>query len=187
MYQNSKQHKENFKKARLKALEIKLICKYCSITRTKANIVRHENSCYLNPINKKLCPICSKPIKHYRHNTVCGHSCSNKHFRTGPNHGNWKESAYVSTCFHYHKKECVICKEHRVVEVHHLDENHNNNSPDNLIPLCPTHHKYWHSRHKHLIEQQVLQYIKFWSGTRESNPPCNLPRVTDDTASSSLI
>ena len=46
-----------------------------------------------------------------------------------------------------------------MVEVHHLDENHKNNSPSNLIPLCPTHHQYWHSRYKEEIEQIVIDYI----------------------------
>ena len=81
----------------------------------------------------------------------------------------WKEETYRSTCFYYHKKRCVVCDEYNIIEVHHLDENHENNSSDNLIPLCPTHHKYWHSRYRHLIEKQVLNYIENWSGMQGSN------------------
>lgn len=29
-------------------------------------------------------------------------------------------------------------------DVHHLDGNHNNNSPDNLVTLCPNHHREVH-------------------------------------------
>jgi len=49
---------------------------------------------------------------------------------------------YRTICFNYHKKKCVCCEESLIVEVHHFDENKENNSPDNLIPLCPTHHRY---------------------------------------------
>lgn len=76
---------------------------------------------------------------------TCGYQCSNTYFRSGPDNPNWKQDSYRTTCFHYHSKECVICGESNIVEVHHLDENHSNNQPENLIPLCPTHHQYWHS------------------------------------------
>ena len=133
-------------------------------------------SCYLNPINLKLCVVCNNPIKKLRHGNkdfnkqvTCSYACSNKLFRSGPKNGNWKEETYRSTCFYYHKKECIICGEDKIIEVHHLDENKNNNKPENLVPLCPTHHQYWHSRYKNLIEQQVYDYIKNWSRRRDSN------------------
>ena len=90
---------------------------------------------------------------------TCSHSCANTYFRSGINNPNWKENTYRTTCFLYHKKECIICGENKIVEVHHLDENNKNNSPNNLIPLCPTHHQYWHSRYKVEIEQKVIDYI----------------------------
>lgn len=160
-YQRSKQHLVNINNARKFAQKTQP-CKFCNILRNRANIAKHENSCYLNPKNQVLCAICSTPIKLYKTAKTCSHSCSNKYFRTGPSNGNWKDDAYVTTCFHYHKKQCVICNETNIVTVHHLDENHQNNNPANLIPLCPTHHQYWHSRYKPLIENRVLQYINNW-------------------------
>lgn len=62
---------------------------------------------------------------------------------------------YRKICFEHHPHECIICGEFRVVEVHHYDEDHFNNAVDNLIPLCPTHHQYWHSRHINLVKPQV--------------------------------
>ena len=44
--------------------------------------------------------------------------------------------------------------------VHHYDENHYNNDPRNLIPLCPTHHQYVHSRYKDEIICTIDEYIK---------------------------
>lgn len=71
---------------------------------------------------------------------------------------------YATICFAYHKKECIICGEQNIVEVHHFDEDHDNNDPSNLIPLCPTHHQYWHSRYKYMIETVVTDYHKRFSG-----------------------
>lgn len=115
---------------------------------------------------QKICPVCSKEFTTTttpsKEKTTCSYSCSNTFFRSGPNHGNWSENSYRTTCFTYHKRKCVVCDENQIVEVHHLDENCKNNNPSNLIPLCPTHHQYWHSRYKHLVEKQVLDYIKNW-------------------------
>jgi len=153
---------ENLKKARLAANETKCKCQYCEHQTNKANIKKHESFCYLNPTNIKLCPVCNAPIKKYKDNLTCSYSCANKYTKLGPKNGNWKESTYQTTCFHFHKKECIICQENNIVTVHHLDENHNNNDPSNLIPLCPTHHQYWHSRYKHIIEKKVIDYITKW-------------------------
>lgn len=43
----------------------------------------------------------------------------------------------------------------KIVEVHHYDGDRNNNELSNLIPLCPTHHRYWHSKHRSEIKDLV--------------------------------
>lgn len=43
-------------------------------------------------------------------------------------------------------EKCVICGFDKIVDLHHVDLNHNNNSPDNLAGLCPNHHKMIHHR-----------------------------------------
>ena len=67
---------------------------------------------------------------------------------------------YTTVAWRYHDRKCLVCGEENVVAVHHLDENHNNNVPENLVPLCPTHHQYMHSKHKVLIQEKVKDYIK---------------------------
>lgn len=67
---------------------------------------------------------------------------------------------YSKKCFSIHKRECVICGENLIVEVHHMDENRRNDAPINLVPLCPTHHKYWHSKHRYIIEDKVHMYLR---------------------------
>ena len=89
--------------------------------------------------------------------TTCSKSCANTHFRKG-----WQPdfiSHYTTICWRYHEKRCVVCEEDKIVAVHHYDEDHENNDPANLIPLCPTHHQYMHSRFRVEIEQRVLDYI----------------------------
>lgn len=43
-------------------------------------------------------------------------------------------------------KECVLCGFNKIVDLHHIDLNHDNNSADNLTGLCPNHHKMIHHR-----------------------------------------
>ena len=148
-------------------MQPKFNCAHCEAQHTKNNIKKHQKSCKKNPDNFKICPICSKQF--VSESVTCSYSCANTFFKSGPNNPNWKESAYQTTCFHYHKKECVICGEINIVEAHHLDENKDNNDPSNLIPLCPTHHQYWHSSFKHLVEQTILEYIEDWSRRQDSN------------------
>ena len=41
-------------------------------------------------------------------------------------------------------KECVLCGFNKIADLHHLDEKKQNNSKDNLVGLCPNHHKMFH-------------------------------------------
>lgn len=53
-------------------------CEYC-----KKQIIYlklHKDTCYMNPKNLKICPICSKPIKDYRSCTTCSRECSKIYF-----------------------------------------------------------------------------------------------------------
>jgi hypothetical protein len=111
---------------------------------------------------ERVCPICNKSFITLKKEDkrTCSYSCSNKMFRTGENNGNWKESRYRTTCFNKHEKKCIICDEKNIVEVHHHDQNKKNNKPENLIPLCPTHHQYVHSRFSHLVVPLIEKYRK---------------------------
>lgn len=140
-------------------------CPWCKKEGTLSSIGKHKKSCYLNPDNLKLCPICSDPIKDYKNSKTCSHSCSNTYFRSGPFNPNWKEDSYRTTCFHYWGKRCALCDEKIVVMVHHLDENRKNNSKENLVPLCPTHHCYIHWGFDFLIKEKLQKYLSERNGT----------------------
>lgn len=122
---------------------------------------------------EKECPVCQTRFKtldgHPREKTTCSYSCSNTFFRSGLDNGNWNNDRYRTTCFAFHKKECIICGESKIVGVHHYDENHYNNSPENLVPLCPTHHQYFHSQYRNLVESQIDEYVEKFKKTKQKN------------------
>ena len=121
-------------------------------------------------IIKKECPVCSTLFTtqkgHSREKQTCSYSCSNTFFRSGENNPNWgnfgdsqERNGYRRIGFNYHKKECIICGENKIVTIHHYDNNHQNNEPKNLVPLCPTHHQYVHSRYQNEIQHIIDNYV----------------------------
>lgn len=45
---------------------------------------------------------------------------------------------------HFKENKCAICGYKISVDVHHWDNNSRNNKPDNLVLLCPNHHREAH-------------------------------------------
>lgn len=166
MYIGSQEHRNNLNRAREVAMSTRVPCIHCERLFIKSNIARHEVSCDKNPDNIAPCAVCGKLFKARTHpskpnRTICSTACHNT-LRSGDLHPNWKQDSYRSTAFLHHKKRCVVCHEENIVEVHHLDEDASNNHPSNLIPLCPTHHQYWHSRFRPIIEDAVIAYRDQW-------------------------
>ncbi len=156
---------DRFKAA--KSIFSKETCSHCNKELFKCGFKSHEKSCYLNPVNVKLCKQCNEPIKKYMHTKgTCSRSCSNIYFspsRTKPE----KFTKYRPICFHYHEKKCIVCSEDIAVIVHHNDRDHGNTDPENLIPLCPNHHFYVHNiKHKHLVQPVIDEYIKKFKNNR---------------------
>jgi RecJ-like exonuclease len=53
-------------------------------------------------------------------------------------------------------QKCVVCGFDKIVDLQHLDENRGNNSMENLIGLCPNHHKMiHHSNFKQEVQEAV--------------------------------
>lgn len=140
-------------------------CEHCHMLVAKTRKKDHEKACYLNPLNIRYCKVCNKIIKastggkRGRAQETCGYSCSNILRGRGTvlrNH----ITNYRTICFKVHGKKCLVCGEEKIVSVHHLDENHSNNDPNNLVPLCPTHHQYLHSRYKGIV-LNILRSLGF--------------------------
>lgn len=131
----------------------------------------------------KICPVCQKTFhtkQDKKEKITCSHACANTFFRSGLNNPAFNIShkrsnrktqspTYKTICFSNHRKECIICGESTIVEVHHYDNNHNNNIPSNLVPLCPTHHQYVHSKHKNKIQKQIDDYVNNFINTQLPN------------------
>ena len=118
------------------------------------------------------CPVC-KGIFEIKKNTrgekqiTCSRSCANSYFRIHAGNGNYDNlKSYKKICYRHHERKCVCCKEDKILDVHHYDGDRNNNSPENLIPLCPTHHRYVHSKYKNEIIDKINSYIKKWKSNQ---------------------
>ena len=119
-------------------------------------------------IIQKKCPVCNKKFETLKgskeEKTVCSHSCSNTYFRSGENNPNYKDGfdgdkKYRKICFSHRPKKCCICEFDHIVEVHHVDCNKQNNDPNNLVPICPNHHRMFHSKYRHLVSNLIEEYI----------------------------
>lgn len=74
-----------------------------------------------------------------------------------------EDATYRVVAFRYHKKECVVCGEKNIVSVHHLNEDHSDNRPENLVPICPTHHQYVHSKYRWMVQDKIDKYMEEWA------------------------
>lgn len=121
------------------------------------------------------CKVCQKTFKVRKYvaqrRITCSFACRNKYVHQKGD----SIKSYRVTCFRYHQRKCVICDEQNILEVHHIDKSRENNTKENLIPLCPTHHVYIHSEFKHLIKDKINIYlankIKSWIINKENLAP----------------
>ena len=83
----------------------------------------------------------------YYCSSICSHTIGaqamHKKYYTDIGNHSYRKQAWI-----YHEKKCIVCGESKIVAVHHYDHNHSNKNKENLIPLCPTHHGYVHSKYK---------------------------------------
>ena len=123
----------------------------------------------------KVCPNCKtsflvKNTRDGNKKVCCSYSCANKYFA-------WKQGGknyigalddtrgYRDYLFTYLTKnnlnvECVVCKEPKVLDVHHIDEDKTNNSIDNLVVLCPTHHYAYHRYGDGNVIDKICEHIE---------------------------
>ncbi len=111
----------------------------------------------------KTCDCCSKEFiwegrqytKSFEKAKFCNRSCSNNRQSW------WKDNSthYRTIALQHWKKECSICGFDKIVAIHHIDENKQNNDPNNLIPLCPNHHEMVHSKWRCEIQPIIDQKI----------------------------
>jgi len=100
--------------------------------------------CYRAPL--RVCKLC-RQLKHhqakglcfncYQRNSARYNKIRDFNFRKWHNIGlkEWEEIT----------EKCMICGFDKVIELHHLDKDHSNKSSQNLIGLCPNHHRMLHN------------------------------------------
>ena len=107
------------------------------------------------------CKNCGKERPHKAFG-LCG-SCHIKlhHYEKTKEHNYRKYHNISVETYKRITKECKICGFDNLVELHHIDENHSNNSEENMIGLCPNHHKLIHDmRFKKEILCQLKEKLK---------------------------
>lgn len=101
-------------------------CAYCGkeVERTPSQIARNQSGYF-----------------------YCCHEHGNRHKnQLRMENGEWENTTnYRKLAFELYQHKCDVCgwnEDERLLEVHHIDENHNNNNnKENLVILCPTCHR----------------------------------------------
>lgn len=137
-----------------KRQEIREICELCKKPKKEIALSRSTNkyichTCYKRYLWKPTlikCKRCERMRVHQAKGFCQG--CYNSLFHI--------ERARLHNVKRYHNidaelykkitSQCVICSFDKIVELHHVDLNHKNNSEDNLVGVCPNHHKMIHNR-----------------------------------------
>ena len=130
-----------------KPLRAKGLCGNCYL--------KHYRKTYKTATIKTTCPRCKK-LRVCNHKGFCG-ACYNFHFGHGGNAESNIKSKYHITLKTYKRitEKCFICGFKECVDLHHKDKNHNNSDDNNLIGLCPNHHRMAHM-FKHRKKIQAL-------------------------------
>lgn len=147
------------------------ICKICQKEK-KVNGNNLCNWCYRREIWKpKLveCPRCRRMLPH--HSKGLCKPCYNYVFfiETTRDHNYRKYHNISPELYRKLTQKCLICGFDKYVVLHHRDENHKNNSEDNLIGLCPNHHQMIHTLK---WKQEVLSQIRQALSEKKSPLPC---------------
>ncbi|MFW5846624.1 MAG: hypothetical protein ACOCUU_00550 [Nanoarchaeota archaeon] len=93
----------------------------------------------------KICKRCGRSLPHHAKGLCVG--CYQTVFRLDNNKA-WNHMKNYNLDYETYKKitkKCAICGFDKVVDLHHLDQDKKNNSKENLIGLCPNHHKMLHT------------------------------------------
>ena len=141
-----------------KKTKVKIKCKTCGYewdispaTLMPSNMKdNHFIGCPECKYTTTLCSYCSKEIKRLKSDLAnsksgfvyCSRECGNRHKNDLKK--SLDSTAYRRNAFEKYEHKCAICGYYDMIEnleVHHIDENHNNNDISNLIILCPICHK----------------------------------------------
>jgi hypothetical protein len=118
----------------------------------------------------KVCPNCTKEFtvlsnRDGNKKITCSHNCANKFFAWKQGAKNFKGTEnYRNILFKYLTENnlpicCIVCGEEKVIDVHHIDEDKDNNNVNNLLVLCPTHHFSYHRYKTPEVMEKMLEHM----------------------------
>ena len=119
----------------------------------------HCKSCYNHKIRKPreiICPRCKRKMPH--HGKGLCMSCYMFVYQYEKiRASNVKRNYGIDFELYKQKtKSCILCGFDKIVDLHHLNENKKDNSPKNLVGLCPNHHKMiHHEKYREYILSEV--------------------------------
>ena len=142
---------------------VKGVCKNCNKEKEVSSSGKSEglcHTCYKRLLWKpKLieCKRCRRLMPHQAKGLCKG--CYSSVFQL-EQVKNWNARLYHNIEPELYKKvieKCVCCDFNKAVELHHLDHNRKNGSPENLVGLCPNHHKLIHTKK---YQKEVFDILK---------------------------
>ncbi len=133
---------------------LKIHCsKECSYKAKVKNVIVKCNYCNKEIVKKKYNLNKTKSGNYYC-NKSCANSKNNTLYKTGEKHPNFTngKGSYRSRKLKDSDFSCENCgiRDKRVIEVHHIDKNRDNNKLDNLKILCANCHLIEHHEEKKL-------------------------------------
>jgi hypothetical protein len=105
----------------------------------------------------KTCKKCKKP-RALHAKGLCA-SCYNLvfHSDSAKAYNQRKKNKITLAQFRKTTASCVICGFDKIVDIHHIDKNKSNNSPKNLIGLCPNHKRMINN---HKFKPEIFAILK---------------------------
>lgn len=121
-------------------------------------------------ILSKECPICKKIFQcknsKKENKTTCSYSCSNSFFRRKNNNGSYIDgrslygTKYRTICIKHYGHKCLLCEWDKNIDVHHINGVHTDNRLENLVPLCPNHHRMTITEKYKKEINELIEYYK---------------------------
>lgn len=91
------------------------------------------------------CKRCGRNLPHHAKGYCAGCYNSIFHLQETKDYNNQKRHKISSELYNQITQKCILCGFNQFVELHHIDCNRHNNSKENMVGLCPNHHKMIHT------------------------------------------
>lgn len=136
------------------------ICKKCGKKKEIHTVDSWCNVCYKKHRWKpklRKCKRCGRSLPHHGKGLCAGCYNSTFHIDKVKIHNARRTHNIEPDLYKKLIEKCLICDFDKIVEIHHLDHDNKNSSKENLVGLCPNHHKMLHMK-KH--QKTIFNILK---------------------------